>query len=856
MRQIPIGIDRSKFVGEMANVIHRQPYGKNEQGMPINFEAKLHRPKRRGPKKNPTLKGQKNQTGLSLRTGTVTFPTYEIGKAFLDVFGQYGVKFSIGTRPVLFKKSNYSAKTEVVERISRTSYSPPDQYTDTYVADSTETGLSLQNIQFVWQCRDNVLSIEWERSLLPPNCFDFDDELDVIKITVLKRDVSEDVILFSFSQVNSIEASEGSEGVATLFNLTHGLQYRRREMHDKDLEFTEFLMPEKWYRTSGVCEDQVLVAPYTSTTIRVTFSFPGEFRRFRSDWQRATSQPIRFYDYSLERRGLFSLEAVTELDNWLRQLQWPLAFHVHALVTNQSLDPKELLSLRPSILQLVEQNGLSYSEQFIRQFREELLRLWYSDTAQSTESAMECFHRLLKERQPFESRTHTGPAEDLFDCLHAIITPTRMYLEGPFPEGTNRVMRNYAANIDAFLRVSFEEENKTKFRFDYHVDGRDFINKRAGEILRKGLVVGGRHFEFLAYSQSSLKEHAVWFVNPFQETHGSLTRRVDAKSIIEGIGSFQNLSYDKTLIRCPARYAARLSQAFTTTDASVEVEAEGIFVSEDIKRNNSNFTDGVGRISPALADDIWKSLRAKKRRSYANHRPKPRAFQIRFQGSKGVVSVDHQLEGRVIVIRPSMIKFDAPNSNSIEIAGVFNKPGRMYLNRPLIMLLEGLGVSIDTFRELQRDAVKTIRNANISINATKNLLDGYGLCASFRVSSTLQHLANMKCTPRDKFYKKFISLSIMHALREIKYRARIPVPGWTLVGIADVHSYLKEGEVFVCVEEKKGKPMYLSGPVSVSRSPTIHPGDIQLAQAIGIPPPDSPFAQERLSNTIVFSTLG
>ena len=35
-----------------------------------------------------------------------------------------------------------------------------------------------------------------------------------------------------------------------------------------------------------------------------------------------------------------------------------------------------------------------------------------------------------------------------------------------------------------------------------------------------------------------------------------------------------------------------------------------------------------------------------------------------------------------------MIKFDAPDSMEIEIAKVFNKPGRYFLNRPLIVLLE------------------------------------------------------------------------------------------------------------------------------------------------------------------------
>ncbi|RPD63036.1 hypothetical protein L227DRAFT_572890, partial [Lentinus tigrinus ALCF2SS1-6] len=42
-----------------------------------------------------------------------------------------------------------------------------------------------------------------------------------------------------------------------------------------------------------------------------------------------------------------------------------------------------------------------------------------------------------------------------------------------------------------------------------------------------------------------------------------------------------------------------------------------------------------------------------------------------------------------------------------------------------------------------------------------------------------------------------------HVLRELKHRARIPVPGndsWTLVGIPDEYGWLKENEVLVCVD--------------------------------------------------------
>lgn len=112
----------------------------------------------------------------------------------------------------------------------------------------------------------------------------------------------------------------------------------------------------------------------------------------------------------------------------------------------------------------------------------------------------------------------------------------------------------------------------------------------------------------------------------------------------------------------------------------------------------------------------------------------------------------------------------------------------------------------------------------------------------------------------DIFWRHMMSFAINHVLRELKHHARIPVPGpesWTLVGVADTHGFLKEGEIFVCVDSPhESRLLYLEGPTLVSRSPTIHPGDVQVVHAIGRPPPGSPFARESLRNTIVFSTRG
>jgi RNA-dependent RNA polymerase len=85
-----------------------------------------------------------------------------------------------------------------------------------------------------------------------------------------------------------------------------------------------------------------------------------------------------------------------------------------------------------------------------------------------------------------------------------------MYLDGPFTEQSNRVIRAHDAHQDCFLCVSFVDEACLQCRFDREVDGREFIKTRVGPLLYNGLMIAARRFEFLAYSQPSLREHAVW----------------------------------------------------------------------------------------------------------------------------------------------------------------------------------------------------------------------------------------------------------------------------------------------------------------------------------------------------------
>jgi RNA-dependent RNA polymerase len=125
------------------------------------------------------------------------------------------------------------------------------------------------------------------------------------------------------------------------------------------------------------------------------------------------------------------------------------------------------------------------------------------------------------------------------------------------------------------------------------------LEERVGGRLKQGFSIGGRYFQFLAYSSSALREHAVWYVNPF--CHKELGW-VTAKSIRASLGDFSGV------IHSPSKYAARIAQAFTATDPSVDIIRDQWEEVDDLGTEPYLFTDGVGTISPMLGDMIWEAL--------------------------------------------------------------------------------------------------------------------------------------------------------------------------------------------------------------------------------------------------------
>jgi RNA-dependent RNA polymerase len=255
-------------------------------------------------------------------------------------------------------------------------------------------------------------------------------------------------------------------------------------------------------------------------------------------------------------------------------------------------------------------------------------------------------------------------------CHHVIITPSKILLEGPYTTQSNRVIRHYQSHdpnlAERFIRVEFRDEDCLPYSCDGEVD---FLKQRVGGFLRQGLELGGRAFEFLAYSMSALREHSVWFVSPFRDP---VEGYVTAEKIRASLGDFSKL------LRMPSKYAAGIAQAFTATDPSVKIRRGQWEEQDDL----GTHTDGVGTISPQLADMIWEA-KFSATRNVREHRVRPSAYQFRFLGYKGVVVVDHRLQGIRLRLRQSQRKFPVHDVGEaeFEIVHSYDYPNPAHLDR-------------------------------------------------------------------------------------------------------------------------------------------------------------------------------
>lgn len=351
---------------------------------------------------------------------------------------------------------------------------------------------------------------------------------------------------------------------------------------------------------------------------RITFQSQPQVN-FRNIIQKLTSHQI-----SVTRiQGLTDNVKVLPFPNEIAQLKFTIhqyacsfgwRFQIQALWANGLLSPSELKVMMPAMAKLRKQAG---EPVLINVLKRLALHLTIPDASTKSESSgIEGALKAMKQQEDYLLDNDLDEEEtsmrDEVSIHKATVTPTGIYLSGPEAIAANRILRKYRARQDCFLRVVFADENGEKLEYDRDFSNDKVLKGRFLGILRKGLDIAGEHFDFLGFSHSSLRSQACWFMRAFIH-EGSL---LYARQLIQQLGDF-------SAIRCPAKCAARIGQAFSETTGAVHVDPKIVKTFPDIRVGEYMFTDGCGTISK----ESWRALK-----SSSSSKNQPTSYQIRYKG--------------------------------------------------------------------------------------------------------------------------------------------------------------------------------------------------------------------------------
>lgn len=505
MRQIHPSINHGELSNELATILHSDNF-KMLSTTPLNFHLQL----------------LKDSQGMRAHIGSgfLTLPTAEAGEAFFSLYGD-GPNSSLPRTPIFlrnkqirFSRSRRPIRLPVLKSILNYPYKSPEEVTaernHTHSTMPTnKQSVLVDSIQFGWLCRDYDTSVEWEKNVTGACYLAFQNDRREIIVHIIQGS-QKYAIQIRRSQIRSISLHTylGQEPVIHFdFDSPPIFLHEHASINPRSAKY-----PLHRRLSALPMDDHARTAPFTSQSLRLVCHSTGDLHKFRMLCREARfGQKIDDTEWPISRRNLFSAEALEALHRQLRKLHWPVSFQMLALLNGRAVDPHEALTLIPQIYSLSTKKGKEFTAAFLRALRPRL-EIW--DTEYNMVDALEAIRVFFDEcLTEFTAHYKARDTSDTANFLsyHVNITPTAILLDGPFPERSNRVVRAYGpAHYEHFLRVAFCDEGHLQYRFDRDTDAPEFLQKRVGGFLHGGLTLAHRNFRFLAYSQSALKEHAVW----------------------------------------------------------------------------------------------------------------------------------------------------------------------------------------------------------------------------------------------------------------------------------------------------------------------------------------------------------
>lgn len=303
-------------------------------------------------------------------------------------------------------------------------------------------------------------------------------------------------------------------------------------------------------------------------------------------------------------------------------LPFSLKFQIQRLAQNNFLHPAKVLQLLPEMRGMLERNydKIPICAAVVQRFSTRIpfagpdTDADHFDIKELIDLLKDTESQVLKEGVPADM-SPLGINSKNVAVIHRVrITPSGTYLQGPARESKNRVLRKYPDHHEYFIRVEFCDEDGARVMFSPRVSNFKILHQRYKHAMQLGVEIAGRLYAFLGFSHSSLRAQTVWCVSPFH-FQGDLLHE---HTIIKDLGDF-------SMIRAPAKHAARIGQVFSDTPVNLHIDPAIVSGMPDVYYGTRIFSDGVGTISLSLLMKVWEKLPAAKL-------IKPTCLQIRYRG--------------------------------------------------------------------------------------------------------------------------------------------------------------------------------------------------------------------------------
>ena len=516
MHNIPFSAKVIDIRIALADKLHRPPFPTDP---PLNFYVDLF--KKKG-------------------CGMLTLPTQGVGNTFLSTYGHTSI--SVNGRMIKFRLSDRPVNEGRVRHLRSTPWEDPKKL-ETRNRQRAEDSqpINLKEYAFGHFCRDGSFLVDSDT--LGKGNIACDLDLRKIRLAVQRGTQSSELFLsdvfatllgttrkiasYTPSQIKTVVATDPSQTPYLVI-----LDSDTPPIFESQLPTDSFSAllgledsdKQSSLRIASLHDDRQM--PPSCHSLCLTFSSHDDILIFLERCRKLGLTSVQNRRDGIRTRHESHNNAMAELDRQLLAMKFELAFEVEKAVLNGDLEPFEVFSLSNTIHSLSSTpSGLPpaafrYFVAKLKGIHPSRRKRMRSRGSMPRTADISLDQQLIDSTKYYsvESNFKIAPylvSPSTFESYHLIVTPTSRYLEGPIPDQSNSVLRRFG-NHECFLRVSIQDERRSKLRREPGIDISKLLQSRFGVLLTNGLHLGGRQYEFLGYSMSGLREHSVWFVTPFE----------------------------------------------------------------------------------------------------------------------------------------------------------------------------------------------------------------------------------------------------------------------------------------------------------------------------------------------------